>query len=133
MKPGVVCTNRFRYLWHMAAYLLLRERVVVHAIILLLTVTVCSTVTRGLAQLLDKCGTNISLHAVLTVQCKAQKPDFMPQETVCHWLQEATAALQEEQRRKALEEEQKLAQERGPILGVRRLFTEQTLLDMLET
>jgi len=48
-------------------------------------------------------------------------------------LQEATAALQEEQRRKALEEEQKLAQERGPILGVRRLFTEQTLLDMLET
>ena len=33
-------------------------------------------------------------------------------------LQEATTALQEEQRRKALDEEQKLAQERGPILGV---------------
>ena len=57
---------------------------------------------------------------------------FMPLQTLWVWLQEATAALQEEQQRKAFEDEQKLAQERGPILGVRCLFTEQTLVDMLE-
>ena len=55
---------------------------------------------------------------------------FMPLQTLWVWLQEATAALQEEQQRKAFEDEQKLAQERGPILGVRCLFTEQTLVDM---
>jgi len=102
--------------------------------ILLLKVKVCSTVTRGSAQLLDKCGTNMSLHAVLTVQCTAQKLGYSRLRKLfangCRKLQQRCKKSSGD---KALEEEQKLAQERGPILGVRRLFTEQTVLDMLET
>ena len=47
---------------------------------------------------------------------------------VLFWLQEAMAELQAEQKRKALEEEQKLAQERGPILGA--MFPPTELQDL---
>ena len=48
---------------------------VVHAMGLLLPAMSCSRVTRGSVQPLDRCGTDMSLHAVRTVQCTARKPD----------------------------------------------------------